>query len=921
MCNIFISYARGDAGDFVLELIADLELIKNKYIPALNIWVDQFDVPGGAEFLKAIKVGITECDLFVAVRTSAANQSHWVACERLLALELGKLIVPILPIVPYIKDKVDRDLELITLSELRYTPRESKSIESLKNIIESSCSGATSPSHIDVEIDQRTIEEAYLGRILQEYKIWEYRYVSTFGAQPGAISQFSPQAQYLANASENEIVEHPDLLQSVEALRQVVVLGEPGAGKTTTLWYLAWEMASRAIENETLPIPVLLELGYLEGNRTIDSEIRARLGDLSKYYDTLKDKNRITFLIDGINELQSSNREQILQNLAHIIEWSEDNNIILVMTCRELDYNNINEINVVGKLWVNPLDPARIYDLLPTFLLASQQIGSRHQANSLGDQLFWKLAGGANAEDIREVRSIWEEYDYTIQHFFSFDEVPSEVVTVTTRDQDELWRQTVHSDRSVLHLITNPYLLQMVLRILGDHKVPDSRDEVISQFIDSLINYESDSKLLKQNLGTLAYEIFERREGPSISRKDAIAFLGGESNLFHALNANILVGSDKINFSHAVLLEHFAALELKNLIDRNVHPFHIWHSEKWWEATGWEELALILAGLSHEARGSLVDWLIIANPELAARCILKTDLSPNTVISKELRTEWLKRMIDMDAEPHPASRAALGRALGLLDMDDRVGIGLNHDGLPDIEWINIPEGQYQFGESDSSNCPESHITIQGFHIAKYPISNKQFQSFVNHPDGYKQDKWWKDLKFRGGLSSNMIEAYPNHPCVSVSWYEAIAFCRWLSEQLGVAITLPTIQQWEKAARGTQDQRNWPWGPNYISGSANVDETVEGVGDFNLGLLAPIGIYPLAESPFGVQDMCGNIWEWCLNTEPDNAEIVLPGNKTRTRRGGSWAFYHKVARISYCVARNNPRQQNVDFGFRCVLLDK
>jgi formylglycine-generating enzyme required for sulfatase activity len=110
---------------------------------------------------------------------------------------------------------------------------------------------------------------------------------------------------------------------------------------------------------------------------------------------------------------------------------------------------------------------------------------------------------------------------------------------------------------------------------------------------------------------------------------------------------------------------------------------------------------------------------------------------------------------------------------------------------------------------------------------------------------------------------------PDHPVVGVSWYEAVAYCRWLTEALQAAgaldesevVRLPTEAEWEKAARG-EHARRWPWGDDF-------DPAWAITGESGLRRTTPVGKYsPAGDSPYGAADIAGNVWEWCSSLYRD-----------------------------------------------------
>ncbi len=275
----------------------------------------------------------------------------------------------------------------------------------------------------------------------------------------------------------------------------------------------------------------------------------------------------------------------------------------------------------------------------------------------------------------------------------------------------------------------------------------------------------------------------------------------------------------------------------------------------------------------------------------------------------------LARINDLMLSPH--QRAAAAHELAKMG-DPRPGVGLTPSGLPDIDWVEIPGGEFIFQEND-------RITLPAFYIARYPITVQQFQAFIDDPTGYGNDAWWDGLAHREPRPYRAQWPTANHPRDHVSWYQAIAFGRWLTDRLGYrsSITLPTEKQWEKAARGT-DGRTYPWGNVYISGYANIDETfkdpsvgITPVGEYFIGQTTPVGIYPQGASPYGVLDMSGNVWEWCLTEYENWTDDDLTNTNQRVGRGGSWDYSLANSRTTM-RGGDSPASYGHYLGFRvCV----
>jgi len=186
--------------------------------------------------------------------------------------------------------------------------------------------------------------------------------------------------------------------------------------------------------------------------------------------------------------------------------------------------------------------------------------------------------------------------------------------------------------------------------------------------------------------------------------------------------------------------------------------------------------------------------------------------------------------------------------------------------------------------------------------------------------------------------------------VGVTWYEALAFCRWLTEgwraagRVGPAerVHLPSEAEWEKAARGGVEipaspvvacagaaaatfsysranphpRRRYPWG-------ARPDPNRANYGDTGIGGTSAVGCFPGGASPYGCLDMSGNVWEWCCSLyapypyRRDDGREDLKAKSDRVLRGGSFDNFERFVRCAY-RGWNSPENWYDDFGFRLVI---
>ncbi|MGB1287558.1 MAG: SUMF1/EgtB/PvdO family nonheme iron enzyme [Aggregatilineales bacterium] len=232
-----------------------------------------------------------------------------------------------------------------------------------------------------------------------------------------------------------------------------------------------------------------------------------------------------------------------------------------------------------------------------------------------------------------------------------------------------------------------------------------------------------------------------------------------------------------------------------------------------------------------------------------------------------------------------------------------------------FEWCDVPAGDFLYGENKKA------LFLPEFKIAKYPITYAQYQVFIDEEDGFNDARWWEGLAGeQPDMPSEQYWKINNHPRERVNWYDAMAFCRWLSWKLGGAyaidrlsdwlIRLPTEFEWEKAARGT-DGREYPYGNTFDAKKGNVK-------DSGYAQTTPVTAHPDGASPYDVYDMSGNVWEWCL-TGYDSSQIETNNisSERRVLRGGS--FIDNLTNNSRCAYRGGlvPHVCGYFYGFRVV----
>jgi formylglycine-generating enzyme required for sulfatase activity/DNA-binding winged helix-turn-helix (wHTH) protein len=704
--------------------------------------------------------------------------------------------------------------------------------------------------------------------------------------------------EWLQSGEEIRQVKLSSLRDAVERYRCVILLGDPGCGKTSTLESLAHDYAT---ENFWLPIP--LDLGNFNAHDALEDFIvrgwvnlvdfgpieRSALGGILRHY---LETGRLVFLFDALNEMPLGRyRDNCLALRQFIDRWSSAGNRFVV-SCRVLDYGD--ELYGLQRIEIQPLSDEQIQQFI-------------ENECSQNPQALWRgLRGGGD-----------------------------------------------NSDR-LLEMARNPYMLTVMIDVFEQEgALIQNRSELMRRFVGILIGWATtkssgpatNADVANAALSVMAFEM-QRRSGFGTAAKteDVKAVIPREvqvsaawppqpcdpDQIFSlATSANIIelpMDRKSVRFYHQLLQEFFAAQQMVRCDPSTLSSLWQW---PWQEAdmplwnrpdnnfeplppppsTGWEQTTILATGLSQTHKNELIAAVIRTNPVLAARCVGEG----NAEIAPADRKLLVDELLSAIANPEVALRVriAAGDALGWLG-DPRIG-----------EMAVIPVGEFTMGKG--LECHQ--VSLPEYQIGRYPVTNAEFAWFVA-AGGYenksiwtkagweevgierKEPRFWNDPRFNK----------PNQPVIGLSWYECVAYCRWLSAHTGRLHRLPTEAEWEKAARGV-DGRTYPWGNAFEASRLNARE-----GSQKAYCSTPVGTYPAGKSPFGLFDSAGNCWEWCATRwkkpypyetgQDEWNEGYLEGQNLRALRGGSWNYEEEVTQCAYRF-RFEPFGWNDRAGFRLV----
>ncbi len=895
--DVFVSYSHSDG---------DKEFVRGWLVPrlraaGLRVCLDIDCFRGGADIFEEMARAVRTSQKTVVVISANWRRSDWTKFERRLvqALDVGARHRRVVPI------KLDSSKMPRTLVGLVYRDFSDAGqhdevfkllLTDLTPLRVTGGSVATCRPRLTREAFETTRAQ-FLEYIRQRYQYLEFKGMGVTDRVPlriGLVEMYVPlkvvvrdsrpptreRAAALGREGAND--GRAPVLDLIRTRSVVVILGDPGAGKTTLLKYLSLALASDQNDlNLGRRLPVLVPVAaYATALADRDVRLEEFIGEHYRNRgldlpigDLVSDAiatGQALLLLDGLDEVKGlSARRLLVDRVVDFIAAHRGAGNKFLITSRSIGYDKVRPVlDDLAECTIVDFDDADITAFLDRWTAAVERAAG---------------SGAAAAQ------------------------------VAASREQSAL-ADVLGRNPGVRRLAANPLLLT-ILALMKRQGVmlPDRRVELYENYVQTLLKHWQVARSLDRPqerplavgdtvrvLSSLALWMHETTPGvglvdlPQIERalvrifrarhdpepREAATRLLEDARDYAGLLTER--GEGQFGFLHLTFQEYLAGVAIANLGQQNVGPAVAMIAKRL-PSPEWREVILLaieylgVVQRRDEAAGAVIERLIREAPgppgvAVAVAGEAAADAAPDGVAAKSLSVlvkALSATMRNADAVKPPV-RAAAGAALGRIG-DPR----FRRDtwflpNEPLLGFVKVPGGSFKMG-SDKATDPtawvdeldQHSVELPAFYIARWPVTVAQFRAFVEAPD---------NAGFQPG-DPDCLRGVPNHPVVWVNWHEALAYSRWLTKKLRESdttppplrrllngasgsewqVTLPSKAEWEKAARG-DDARIYPWGEKADPNRANYSDT-------GINGTSAVGCFPGGASPYDVEELSGNVWEW------------------------------------------------------------
>lgn len=834
------------------------------------------------------------------------------------------------------------------------------------------------PSHPwqPTQFTQRTndIRHKYLAHLRSRYQYLDFRGMGQASQQPIQLpldAVFVPLNGRIHRSLTTQNSQPPPIQPLLTLLHQndgLIVLGGPGSGKTTWLKYLAHQLASGRGAQLGLDakLPLVLSLSaYATALAAGDLPLSQYLADfyqtlgfdepLDSLFQSSLAEGSALLLLDGLDEIADpALRHLVSSRLLDLFTIQRQNGNKFVITSRAAGYQHARLLaDGLLECSVVPLDPEQIEQFVRQWTAVLSQQDNAEAAIAQQNRLLTLLNENRAVQELAAIPLLGTILLLLQRQGTLLPQKRVALYDVYLHTLLHHW----HTARSLNRAAPSPFTPEQMLAILAPlalwmHQASPQR------------SLAPTGALRRQLIDLLAAQNDPAPETTATTFLQALQTVTG-----------LLISPtpDSLGFLHLTFQEYAAALALADLADTDDLLAAI---QTRLADPGWHEVILLTLGIlaqvqfRPEVANQVVARLLIeASPVEDAETVLllgETAVLLQTDLATELQTEIPQALVHTATTiAVPASqRVQAGQLLGQLG-DPRPGVLA----LAEMPFCYVPGGPFWLGRTEEAMLYDG--LSAPFWMSQFPVTQAQFAQFVA-AGGYSQPELWPEAaavhRWQPGEVQDWAQRgwrtepfgygrpfnLPNHPIVGITWFEALAFTRWLSQQWRAAgilpdgwqVQLPSEVAWEKAARGglqipqrplilpvaqamtaplpqlalTENpapQRPYPAQTSLTPQTANVNETA-------VATSSAVGCFP-QPSPVGCEEMCGNVWEWTGSRfrpypyAPDDGREA-PNVKLYEEmvlRGGAYWSDTRSANAAF-RARRSPNDQNSSYGFRLIL---